>query len=58
MNLNAVHGEPLLGVIRVCYNIALHRYFSYEHRVAELTLSVLTLSSADDLLFELVARVL
>lgn len=24
---NSVHGEPLLGVIRVCYNIALHRYF-------------------------------
>jgi guanine nucleotide-exchange factor len=22
-----VHGEPLLGVIRVCYNIALNRYF-------------------------------
>lgn len=24
--LNAVHGEPLLGVIRICYNIALHRF--------------------------------
>lgn len=23
---HAVHGEPLLGVIRVCYNIALNRY--------------------------------
>lgn len=24
---DAVHGESLLGVIRVCYNIALNRYF-------------------------------
>lgn len=32
--IHAVHGEPLLGVIRVCYNIALHRYFSYHLRVS------------------------
>lgn len=29
---NTVHGEPLLGVIRVCYNIALHRYFHITSR--------------------------
>lgn len=35
----AVHGEPLLGVIRVCYNIALHRYFLVTLRCPILALS-------------------
>lgn len=36
----SVHGEPLLAVIRVCYNIALNRYLSFLFCLRGLLLSI------------------